>query len=374
MLTFRDLWVPVARRFGDVSQGAISNAKEFINRIAREMAQRATWPHLCDEKAFVTADEHTTGTVDVTQGAVAIAGTATAWPLTAVGQTFSLDGSEDRYKVRAYTSATALDLDRPYAETTAVTQDYRLIRDEYALERDTIGVIRMNIPSSSRLIAPGEMHRYYEVRDSIESAGTPDAYFHVGATSAPYYASGSVTATNGSTTVTGAGTSWDDTMVGRMIRFFDDMPRRMYRIAAVGGATALTLQTAYRGIGGDAISYEIDPAGIPLVKLFPRPDDAYSVYYYRKRAPAELFEDDEPVADWPEEFADALILGASYLALKERGELQMATLEKGEYEKALATRIASTAVTEPNMTRQINTWGAVPRVSSFPGNYPAWMR
>jgi len=218
------------------------------------------------------------------------------------------------------------------------------------------------------------MHRYYEIRDSIETASCPDAYFHIGATQEPYYSTGSVTVADGSATVTGSGTAWDSTMTGRMIRFKDATPRRTYRILTVGGATSITLDTPYRGIGGDAVEYEIDPAGIPLVRLYPRPDDAYHVYYYRKRAPRELFDDDEVVSEWPEEFADTIIVGASYLALKEKGDIPVAMAEKQDFERLLAMRMASTAVTEPNIIRQVNAWGASPKMSSFPGDYPAWLR
>jgi hypothetical protein len=374
MLTFRDLWVPVCRRMADTSPGAMDNAKEYLNRIAREIAQRATWPHLCDERQFLTAAEYYAGHVSITKGTYDVTGDATVWTRDMANTTLVVGGADVRYKVRAWTSATALTLTEPYTDTAAVLAHYQLIADEYQLERDTIGVIRMNLPEEDRLLTPGEMHRYYEVRDSVEDSGCPTSYFHVGATQEAYYATGTVTATAGSTAVTGAGTAWDSTMVGRMIRFKDDMPRRMYRIASVAGVAALTLASAYRGLGGDNIEYEIDPAGIPLVKLYPRPDDAYHIYYYRKRAPKELFEDDETVSDWPEEFADTLIQGATYMALKEKGDSAGAGLEKMEYEKSLATRMASTAVTEPNIIRQVEQWGTGPRMSSFPGTYPSRLR
>jgi len=375
MLTFADLWKPVARRIGDVSEGAIRQAKEYINRIARDMAQRATWPHLCDERQLVTTGEYTTGNVDVTNGAYAITGgtSAPVWTREFVNRTFQIDDEDARYRIRTYTSATALSLLEPYRGTTATNQTYEIFADEYQLERDTIGIIRMALPEEDRLLTPGEMHRYYQVRSSVESASTPNTYFAAGATLDPYYSTGTVSCDMGGTTVTGAGTAWDSTMVGRLIRLKDDMPRRMYRISAVGSGTSLTIETPYRGLGGAQYEYEIDPPGIPLVKLYPRPDDAYHIYYWRKRAPRELFEDDEAVPDWPEEFADVLIQGATFLALKEKGDPLMVA-EKGEYEKMLSVRIGDAAVTEPNISRQVGVWGSTPRGSSFPGDYPVWLR
>ncbi len=58
-----------------------------------------------------------------------------------------------------------------------------------------------------------------------------------------------VTLTVGSTSVTGSGTAWNSTLIGR--RFYRPGDRAVYTVSAVPGATSITLDRAYEGISGD---------------------------------------------------------------------------------------------------------------------------
>jgi len=72
------------------------------------------------------------------------------------------------------------------------------------------------------------------------------------------YTTGTITTlANGSTSVTGSGTSWTSSMVGRYFRIDDDM--EWYKISAVGGSTSITLEKEYQGvsISGGSESYTI---------------------------------------------------------------------------------------------------------------------
>ena len=70
------------------------------------------------------------------------------------------------------------------------------------------------------------------------------------------YSTGTVTVTNGSTTVTGSGTSWTSSMEGRQLIIGGQKP--FYDIETVGGATSLTLRSAYTDVGAAGITYSID--------------------------------------------------------------------------------------------------------------------
>src|SRR3990167_2320282 len=59
------------------------------------------------------------------------------------------------------------------------------------------------------------------------------------------YATGTVTATNGSTTVTGASTVFTSAMVGRKFRVEGE--NAYYKIAAYVSTTEVTLEQAYQG-------------------------------------------------------------------------------------------------------------------------------
>lgn len=61
------------------------------------------------------------------------------------------------------------------------------------------------------------------------------------------YTTGTATATNGSSTITGSGTTWTSAMVGRYIKITD----YWYKITAVGSTTSLTIQGEF---GEDTVS------------------------------------------------------------------------------------------------------------------------
>ncbi len=82
---------------------------------------------------------------------------------------------------------------------------------------------------------------------------------------------GTVTATNGSTAITGSGTAWDATMVNQVIQV--NGTDEHYYITAVGSATSLTINVAFNGVTGPGLLYSIDyvnydlPSTISLRKI-----------------------------------------------------------------------------------------------------------
>lgn len=69
------------------------------------------------------------------------------------------------------------------------------------------------------------------------------------------YSTGTLTATNNSRTITGSGTTWDSTMVGRFIRLDGDID--WYEIIAVGSTTSLTLRYPYMRATASGKAYKI---------------------------------------------------------------------------------------------------------------------
>lgn len=74
------------------------------------------------------------------------------------------------------------------------------------------------------------------------------------------YTTGTVTATNNSTTITGSGTTWTAAMVGRW--FVVDDPTApgqgyWYRISAFNSTTSLTIETSWEGTTSAGVTYRI---------------------------------------------------------------------------------------------------------------------
>ena len=369
MLTFLDVWRPVARRLGDESRSGISDAKYVVNSIMREIAMRATWPFLLDEKAFVLVTAYTTGTADVTNGSPTVTGTGTTWTQDMMFRKFRLSGSDITYRIVAFTSTTSIRLDRPYAGSTATAQDYEIHKDEYGLERDTMTVIRMRIPEANRTLQAAALWKLFELEQGVESSSTPELYVDAGRTAIPYYNTGYVTTTSNSATITGSGTTFSTDFAGRLFRVRGD--GIAYRIRTRDSATQLTLDSPYRGMANSSIEYEVDPAGVPLVRLWPRPSSAYHVYYWRKRSPRLATEDDDLI-DFPDDFHDVVVAGGYQRVLQLRGgDLGLIGQAKQDYETLLRERVNQSAMTSADQAAQLGQWGETPAHSLLAGAYPA---
>src|SRR5258708_9278213 len=99
------------------------------------------------------------------------------------------------------------------------------------------------------------------------------------------YVTGTVTLTNASTVVTGSGTTFDATMIGRFLQGPD---KRWYKIATFTSTTVLGLQKAFQGTTGAGLSYTIGE--ISLI-----PEDHHNLlwrspvasYWLLKKEPAQ---------------------------------------------------------------------------------------
>jgi hypothetical protein len=72
------------------------------------------------------------------------------------------------------------------------------------------------------------------------------------------YTTGTVSATNGNKTITGAGTTFTAAMVGRWIQLTDD--KNWYRIAAFTSTTSITLEQTFQGTTATGAAYTIGEA------------------------------------------------------------------------------------------------------------------
>ena len=74
----------------------------------------------------------------------------------------------------------------------------------------------------------------------------------------PRVTTGTLTATNGSRTVTASGTPFDSSIhVGAWLRFTGDTVQAWYRVLAVGSTSSITIEPAYQGTTGSSKAYEL---------------------------------------------------------------------------------------------------------------------
>lgn len=76
------------------------------------------------------------------------------------------------------------------------------------------------------------------------------------------YTTGTISVTDGSSTVTGSGTSWNTTTNAEVGEYIQLPDTKWYRITAIANNTSLTIETTYGGSSASGQSYVISPWGV----------------------------------------------------------------------------------------------------------------
>jgi len=102
------------------------------------------------------------------------------------------------------------------------------------------------------------------------------------------YTTGTITATNGSATITGSGTTFTSGMVGRFLKVDDD--GEWYEIDSFSSTTSITLKTKYQGTTVSGASYTIGempalPENFHMLPVY----YAVSIYYSTKNTQTDKF-------------------------------------------------------------------------------------
>jgi predicted CXXCH cytochrome family protein len=191
-----------------------------------------------------------TGTASFTSGSTAVTGSGTTWNaptiqgryLRHVGYTGTL-----RY-VSTVTSATAVTLSGTYS-TSASNQPYQLRASaSFPASGTTVTGYGTNWTSAlvGQYIQNTSVATAYRITAATATSLTiTPAYGATAHTYQDFYLHPAATFTNGSATVTGVGTAWTSTLVGKTIQKSGDTAT--YTVASVQSATSLTLSAAYTG-------------------------------------------------------------------------------------------------------------------------------
>jgi hypothetical protein len=105
--------------------------KRWINFIQQDIAGRWPWSFLFGREVVQTVADKTAGTVSITTATTAVTGVGTAFASGDVGKFIQFSGANDWYKVTAYTSATAITIEAPYAPTTSASGVTYTLRQMY---------------------------------------------------------------------------------------------------------------------------------------------------------------------------------------------------------------------------------------------------
>lgn len=207
---------------------------------------------------------------------------------------------------------------RKTASTVASTQTYQLPGDLARLIQPYITVgtysyvptevtsaddwARLNNPTG---ITNDAVTNYYHIGNTVQFWPTPAsssntiAYYYIQQTrdlnTADYTTGTIVTATNGSATITGSGTSWTAGMAGSYLRITSGNGANLgdglwYKISSVTNSTTLVLEAVYEGvsISGGSAAYTIGNCSLIPEKFQQGPVYYAAAEYWRKTGNSDM--------------------------------------------------------------------------------------
>jgi len=308
-IPFTELWERLLTMGRIDSPNNEDYAKGIVNDVyVRTLPRIMDWTPIVKEGLFTTASYYNTGLATVTAGSTSVTGITTVWTsaMTAVdGYKIKFAGNDNVYTF-TYVGATSATISPGLAGTADLTSaSYSIFRDEYQLASDF-----------DRLLKNGSVYYYSggrvsqtieEVpRDEFRRDFLPEAtdplrrVMLIGTHSTtgnrlirvnpppkvtkvyPYeyiqkitpmvdYSTGTVTATNASTTITGDGTSWTASMVGQYFRVDVNGTgdsSKWYQISAFVSTTEVTLDTAFEEATEGLLDYTISAAPVSFPSEF----------------------------------------------------------------------------------------------------------
>lgn len=275
-------------------QGLVSRQVEDSFR-ARQLEAAAMkpdgWVFLKRRTARRNEGGYDEGTIEVAQNSRAVSGTGTAWSATMVDWRIAPTGAESEiYKIAARADGTNLTLDRPYEGDSESGLTYRAWDPYIVAPRDLHAWESLAFEVASKELGYASLGYVRGVWPNARSFGGAKITCLGPMTTVAKYETGTVGITAASATVTLAGGTWPEDVVGHHLKFGDERP--LYAIKTRDSDTQVTLDRNYGGnIAASGLSYELDPPGAyQLEVIFPQ-EDQYGIKIEYFCEPQELVND-----------------------------------------------------------------------------------
>ena len=214
--------------------------------------------------------------------------------------------TQDWQRVQTRVTNKRANIEAPFRGTSRTRKTYVMWRDEYRLKYDVDRITMLRYFKVPTKIVNYYDRELYEYEPNPRRVGDPEIYRMIGVSGLSYFDKGSASF-KASATVGGAGTSWDATMIGRMIR--QNGEGREYEVTSAPSGTSLRITPAYGGSNTGKKAYKIDPPGVPMIQLYPIPTAKYQFVHEYQKVPKLLYSDnDQP--EVPVKHHEILIDGA----------------------------------------------------------------
>jgi len=102
-------------------------AVQILRNKQRQLAANYNWSAMRGQTQLLPNDAKSAGTVSVQRGSTTVTGTGTAFASSDVGRQFMAGRTSPVYTIASYTSATVIDLDEAFGNTTNATATYQIL-------------------------------------------------------------------------------------------------------------------------------------------------------------------------------------------------------------------------------------------------------
>lgn len=270
--TFQEIINEVIRLLGldaeTIDPAVLTSIKLRINEAQDVIFFDGDWEWRKRTFFDTTKAPYETGTITITQNSRNVTGSSTVWIDAYKLGYLMIKGKE--YKIDSIVSNTSLQLVAPYDSETLSGQEYKLIFPDLVINHQLSSIVDVKYQG-----IPLDIKHKGRLQYDRITLQRPQEAALADRTLEDYYNTGTVTMTQGSTSITGSGTTWDDQMEGMTFRVNEFS--KEYTVRTVNSATSITLREEYDGDSGVGKSYKINPAGSQILTLRGSPDDYYTL-------------------------------------------------------------------------------------------------
>ena len=314
-----------------------STVKRLANDVLAQICGFTEWPYLWTTDFFQSIAPYETGTATVTDedATVTFAGGAS---ITAamVGRKIRFGTETAYYTIKSRTSATEIELDQNYSGTTSATATFSIYKDEYLLRSDVDVQKRIREAENGVALFSLSATEFDDLYPIPTGEGTPGLDVFIGRATKTY-STGTVSASSGDRTLTGASTAWltaEGVTKGTKIQ----IGSLLFTVNTVDSDTAIELYEVPTAAIGAGTAY-VALLNNPVVQLHAIPDEVLTFYYRFQRIPA-VMDADNDVPDLPYPMHSTLRLGMLPFFWRHRGNIDRAIESQQQFEKELNAWVA----------------------------------
>lgn len=151
----------------------IERARLWVRNSFRDLIKQRPWSWLVKRGQFILPAVYSTGTITTTQGQDTVAGVGTVWTSAMIGRQLR-SGTSQLYTIIDVTSATALQLDRPWGETALAAATYEIYQAYVTVPEDFDYFLSVINPAQGYQLSFGQEQREIDQDDPARTAkGSP---------------------------------------------------------------------------------------------------------------------------------------------------------------------------------------------------------